>query len=156
MQKAEWPSKELIRESRPLRRSVGYYCTKRRVLVSIIANRQSKDPFDRPSPGLIKRLAAEARNDAKRRVFQDEAGPSDHERRQIMLAKARKYEAMRRGDYSGLTEKEIAEGVLDVGDTPLVMVDDPVRSLGRRERHRRVCCGSRGIGRGECGPRVQR
>lgn len=75
-----------------------------------------KDPFARPSPGLVKRLAAEARVDAKRRVFQDEVGgPSDEQRREIMLAKARKYEALQRGDYSGMTEKEIQESVIDVG-----------------------------------------
>jgi hypothetical protein len=32
-----------------------------------------------------------------------------------MLAKARKYEALKRGDYSGMTEKEIQESVIDVG-----------------------------------------
>ena len=75
----------------------------------------SKDPFDRPSPGLIKRLAAEARNDAKKRHFQDDPnGPSQDERRAILEAKARKYEQMSRGDYSGLTEKELAEAVIDV------------------------------------------
>lgn len=74
-----------------------------------------KDPFARPSPGLVKRLAAEARTDAKRRVFQDEGGPSEEQRREIMLAKAKKYEALRRGDLSGLTQKEIDESVIDVG-----------------------------------------
>lgn len=73
-----------------------------------------KDPFARPSPGLVKRLAAEARTDAKRRVFQDEGGPSEEQRREIMLAKAKKYEALRRGDLSGLTQKEIDESVIDV------------------------------------------
>ncbi|RXK35450.1 hypothetical protein M231_07305 [Tremella mesenterica] len=77
------------------------------------AKLESKDPFDRPSPGLIKRLAAEARNDAKRRHFQDEAGPSDEQRRRIMEAKAKKYEQLRRGDYSGMTERELAEAVID-------------------------------------------
>ena len=78
---------------------------------------ESKDPFDKPSPGLVKRLAAEARNDAKRRVFHDhEAGPSDEQRREIMLAKANKYEALKKGDYSGLSAKELEEGVLDVRD----------------------------------------
>ncbi len=60
-------------------------------------------------------MAAEARNDAKRRHFvDDEGGPSDEQRREIMLAKARKYDALRRGDLSGLSEKEIAESSIDV------------------------------------------
>jgi hypothetical protein len=75
---------------------------------------QTKDPFAKPSPGLVKRLAAEARNDAKRRHFQDEAGPSDEQRRANMEMKAKKYDAMRRGDYSGMNERELAEGVIDV------------------------------------------
>jgi len=76
---------------------------------------KDKDPFARPSPGLVKRLAAEARTDAKRRVFQDEdGGPSDEQRREIMLAKAKKYDALKRGDYSGMSEKEIQESVIDV------------------------------------------
>ncbi|WWD20278.1 hypothetical protein CI109_104754 [Kwoniella shandongensis] len=74
---------------------------------------KSKDPFDRPSPGLIKRLAAEARNDAKRRHFENTDGPSEEQRRVILKAKARKYEQFKKGDYSGLTEKEIAEAVID-------------------------------------------
>ncbi|EIW71548.1 hypothetical protein TREMEDRAFT_73338 [Tremella mesenterica DSM 1558] len=77
------------------------------------AKLESKDPFDRPSPGLIKRLAAEAKNDAKRRHFQDEAGPSDEQRRRILEAKAKKYEQLRRGDHSGMTERELAEAVID-------------------------------------------
>ena len=104
---------------------------------------ESKDPFDKPSPGLIKRLAAEARNHAKRRVFQDdEAGPSDEQRREIMLAKAKKYEALKKGDFSGLTTKELEEGVLDVSKPCLIRSSapigyqlTPVRSLaGRRRR----------------------
>jgi hypothetical protein len=75
---------------------------------------QSKDPFNRPSPGLVKRLAAEARSDAKRRHFQDAAGPSDEQRREILKAKAKKYDALRRGDFSGMTEKEVEESVIDV------------------------------------------
>ncbi|KAI9638966.1 uncharacterized protein MKK02DRAFT_41995 [Dioszegia hungarica] len=71
------------------------------------------DPFDRPNPGLVKRLAAEARNDAKRRNFGNDAGPSDEQRRLIMEEKARKYDALSRGDYSGLTERERAEAVID-------------------------------------------
>jgi hypothetical protein len=63
---------------------------------------------------LIKRVAAEARNDAKRRHFQDEGGPSDEQRREILGIKAEKYDAMRRGDYSALTDKELAESVVDV------------------------------------------
>ncbi|KAK8849650.1 hypothetical protein IAR55_004985 [Kwoniella newhampshirensis] len=74
---------------------------------------KSKDPFDRPSPGLIKRLAAEARNDAKRRNFFDIDGPTEEQRREILKAKARKYEQLKKGDYSGLTEKEMAEAVID-------------------------------------------
>lgn len=31
-----------------------------------------------------------------------------------MEKKAKKYDALRRGDYSGLTEKEMAEAVIDV------------------------------------------
>lgn len=73
-----------------------------------------KDPFAKPSPGLVKRLAAEARTDAKRRVFQDEGGPSEEQRREIMLSKAKKYDAIRRGDLSGLSKKEIEESVIDV------------------------------------------
>ncbi|WVQ79226.1 hypothetical protein IAT38_001322 [Cryptococcus sp. DSM 104549] len=75
--------------------------------------KQSKDPFDKPSPGLIKRLAREARNDAKARRFVDEDGPTEEERREILKAKAIKYEQMKRGDLSGLSEKEIKEAVID-------------------------------------------
>lgn len=75
---------------------------------------QPKDPFHRPSPGLVKRLAAEARNDARRRHFQDEAGPSDEQRREILQAKAKRYDAMRRGDFTGMSEKEMAESAIDV------------------------------------------
>ncbi|WVR08084.1 hypothetical protein IAU60_005130 [Kwoniella sp. DSM 27419] len=74
---------------------------------------KTRDPFDRPSPGLVKRLAAEARNDAKRRRFDDEAGPSEEQRQAILKAKARKYEAIRRGDLSGLTGKQLEEAVID-------------------------------------------
>ena len=64
---------------------------------------------------MVKRLANEAKVDARKRVFQeDEAGPSDEQRREIMLAKAKKYDALRKGDTSGLTKKELEEGVLDV------------------------------------------
>jgi large subunit ribosomal protein L24e len=80
-----------------------------------VADKQSKDPFARPSPGLVKRLAAEARYDAKRRRFDDDdAGPSDAERRRIMEAKAEKYERIRKGDLSGMTNKEIEDAALDV------------------------------------------
>ena len=48
-------------------------------------------------------------------MFQDEGGPSEERRREIMLAKTRKYEALSRGDLSGLTQKEIDESVIDVG-----------------------------------------
>ena len=75
---------------------------------------QLRDPFSRPSPGLVKRLATEARNDVKHRVFQDDSGPSDEQRHSNMIAKARKYDRMRRGDLSGLSEKELSESVLDV------------------------------------------
>lgn len=61
-------------------------------------------------------MAAEARNDAKRRHFHDEAGPSDERRREILRIKAEKYAAIRHGDYSALTEKEMAESVIDVSD----------------------------------------
>lgn len=88
------------------------------VYLFCVAHSQSKDPFDKPSPGLVKRLAAEARNEGSRRVFQDEAGPSDEQRRIIMLAKAEKYAAMKRGDFSGLTARELEEGVLDVRQPP--------------------------------------
>ncbi|ORY34772.1 hypothetical protein BCR39DRAFT_514630 [Naematelia encephala] len=74
---------------------------------------KSKDPFERPSPGLIKRLATEARNEEKQRHFQDDAGPSDEQRREILRKKAKRYEAMRRGDFSGLSEKELSESVID-------------------------------------------
>lgn len=79
------------------------------------ADGQSKDPFSKPSPGLIKRLAAESRYDAKRRRFSDDdAGPSDEQRRAIMEAKAAKYDRIRKGDLRGMTEKEIKEAALDV------------------------------------------
>ncbi|GMK55343.1 hypothetical protein CspeluHIS016_0203990 [Cutaneotrichosporon spelunceum] len=71
-----------------------------------------KDPFLRPSPGLVKRLAREARNDAKRRHFDDD-GPSDEQRRVILEAKARKYDALKRGDLSSFTERELAEANID-------------------------------------------
>ncbi|ODN72929.1 hypothetical protein L202_08344 [Cryptococcus amylolentus CBS 6039] len=71
------------------------------------------DPFLKQSPGLVKRLAAEARNDAKRRRFADEDGPDEEQRREILKAKARKYEQIQRGDYSGLSKKEIEEAVID-------------------------------------------
>ena len=82
---------------------------------------KSKDPFARPSPGLVKRLAAEARYDAKRRRFDgDDAGPSDAERQRIMEAKAERYDRTKKGDLSGMTEREIKEAALDVGHlTPL-------------------------------------
>ncbi|WVF68486.1 hypothetical protein IAT40_003253 [Kwoniella sp. CBS 6097] len=74
---------------------------------------KSRDPFDRPSPGLVKRLAAEARNDAKRRRFDNEDGPNEEQRQAILKAKAKKYEAIRRGDFSGLNGKELEEAVID-------------------------------------------
>ncbi|WOO83982.1 putative protein [Vanrija pseudolonga] len=73
---------------------------------------KEKDPFLRPSPGLVKRLAREARNDAKQRHF-DASGPSDEQRRAILEAKARKYDQLARGDYSGLSERELAEATID-------------------------------------------
>jgi large subunit ribosomal protein L24e len=82
----------------------------------LTAQAKSKDPFARPSPGLVKRLAAEARYDAKRRRFDgDDAGPSDAERQRIMEAKAKRYDRIKRGDLSGMTEREIKEAALDVG-----------------------------------------
>ncbi|ALO69294.1 hypothetical protein CNG02930 [Cryptococcus deneoformans JEC21] len=74
---------------------------------------KSRDPFNKPSPGLVKRLAAEARNDAKRRRFDDEGGPTEEERREILKAKAKKYEQIKKGDFSGLSQKEIEEAVID-------------------------------------------
>ncbi|KIR68149.1 hypothetical protein I314_01643 [Cryptococcus bacillisporus CA1873] len=74
---------------------------------------KSRDPFDKPSPGLVKRLAAEARNDAKRRRFDNDAGPTEEERRDILKAKAKKYEQIKKGDFSGLSQKEIEEAVID-------------------------------------------
>ncbi|WVW86963.1 hypothetical protein I302_109019 [Kwoniella bestiolae CBS 10118] len=74
---------------------------------------KKKDPFDRPSPGLIKRLAAEARNDARARRFADEDGPNEEQRREILKAKARRYAAIRRGDFSGMSQKEMEEAVID-------------------------------------------
>ncbi|WWC92755.1 uncharacterized protein L201_007714 [Kwoniella dendrophila CBS 6074] len=74
---------------------------------------KSKDPFDRPSPGLVKRLAAEARNDAKSRRFAQEDGPSEEQRQQILKAKAKKYQAIRKGDFSGMSQKEMEEAVID-------------------------------------------
>ncbi|BEI84962.1 hypothetical protein CcaverHIS002_0503630 [Cutaneotrichosporon cavernicola] len=71
-----------------------------------------KDPFLRSSPGLVKRLAREARNDARRRHF-DNDGPSDEQRRAILEAKALKYDALKRGDLSGFTERELAEANID-------------------------------------------
>lgn len=80
-----------------------------------------RDPFAKPSPGLVKRLAREAKSDSRKRVFQDEpGGPSDEQRRDIMEMKARKYEAFKRGDFSGMTEKERMESVIDVRHIPLV------------------------------------
>ncbi|WWC65815.1 uncharacterized protein I303_108437 [Kwoniella dejecticola CBS 10117] len=74
---------------------------------------KSKDPFDRPSPGLVKRLAAEARNDAKARRFAEEDGPSEDQRKAILRAKARKYAAIRKGDFTGMSQKEMEEAVID-------------------------------------------
>ncbi|OCF35207.1 hypothetical protein I317_02277 [Kwoniella heveanensis CBS 569] len=74
---------------------------------------KSRDPFDRPSPGLVKRLAAEARNDAKRRRLDSGDGPNEEQRQAILKAKAKKYQAIRRGDFSGLSGKELEEAVID-------------------------------------------
>lgn len=79
-----------------------------------IIPQQSRDPFDKPSPGLVKRLAAEARNDAKRRRFDNDGGPTEEERRDILKAKAKKYEQIKKGDFSGLSQKEIEEAAIDV------------------------------------------
>ncbi|WRT69663.1 uncharacterized protein IL334_006653 [Kwoniella shivajii] len=75
---------------------------------------KTKNPFDRPSPGLVKRLAAEARNDAKSRRFAEEDGPNEDQRKEILKAKAKKYAAIRKGDLSGMTQKEMEEAVIDV------------------------------------------
>jgi large subunit ribosomal protein L24e len=74
---------------------------------------KERDPFLRPSPGLVKRLAREARNDAKRRVFDDDT-VNDEQRRAILEAKTRKYDALKRGDLSGFSERELAEAAIDV------------------------------------------
>ncbi|WVO17185.1 hypothetical protein L204_104877 [Cryptococcus depauperatus] len=98
---------------------------------------KSKDPFDRPSPGLIKRLAAEARNDAKRRHFQDEGGPGEEERKEILKAKARKYESIKRGDYSGLTKKEWEEAVIDfekLGESSIYSSDEDESAVPAKKR----------------------
>ena len=39
-----------------------------------------------------------------------------------MEAKAEKYERIRRGDLSGMSEKEIKEAALDVGHPPVLMI----------------------------------
>lgn len=75
---------------------------------------KSKDQFDRPSPGLVKRLAREARADAKTRHFTDGSGVNEEQRRLIMEAKAKKYDALKRGDLEGFTERELAEANIDV------------------------------------------
>jgi large subunit ribosomal protein L24e len=81
-----------------------------------VAEREkARDPFLRPSPGLVQRLAREARADAKRSVFDDDP-VDDSQRRTILEDKARKYAALKRGDTSGFTEKELAEVALDVSD----------------------------------------
>jgi large subunit ribosomal protein L24e len=71
--------------------------------------RLNTNQFDKPSPGLVKRLAHEARNEDKRSFVGD-----DKSTRANLEAKALKYEAMSRGDFSGLTERELAEVVVDV------------------------------------------
>jgi large subunit ribosomal protein L24e len=73
--------------------------------------RLTTNQFDKPSPGLVKRLAHEARNEDKRSFVGDELSKST---RANLEAKAIKYEAMSRGDFSGLTERELAEVVVDV------------------------------------------
>ncbi|RSH86548.1 uncharacterized protein EHS24_004816 [Apiotrichum porosum] len=73
----------------------------------------SKDPFNRPSPGLVKRLAQQARSDAKRRVFSDTDGVDEDTRRAIMEQKARRYEQLAKGDFSGMSEREMAEAAID-------------------------------------------
>jgi hypothetical protein len=40
-----------------------------------------------------------------------------------MLAKARKYSAMQRGDYSEMSERDLAEGVIDVGSSRMKDTD---------------------------------
>lgn len=62
---------------------------------------------------MVKRLAAEARNESKR-VFEDEAGPSDERRREILLAKARKYDQLSKGDFTGISERDLADAAIDV------------------------------------------
>lgn len=75
---------------------------------------QSKDKFARPSPGIIKRMAMEARNDMNRKHLAHISKASEEQRQEIMRIKAEKYEKLRRGEYGSLTEKELAEATVDV------------------------------------------
>ncbi|KAL7425136.1 hypothetical protein Q5752_000824 [Cryptotrichosporon argae] len=72
-----------------------------------------KTPFDKQSPGLLNRLAAEARNDAKKRHFANDSDMSEQQRCEVLEAKARRYDALSRGDFSGMTEKDLAEATID-------------------------------------------
>ncbi|KAI5453607.1 hypothetical protein NCC49_005431 [Naganishia albida] len=73
----------------------------------------SRDKFARPSPGIIKRMAMEARNDMNRKHLAHISKASEEQRQEIMRIKAEKYEKLRRGEYGSLTEKELAEATVD-------------------------------------------
>ncbi|KAJ9103949.1 hypothetical protein QFC21_002412 [Naganishia friedmannii] len=73
----------------------------------------SKDKFARPSPGIIKRMALEARNELNRKHLAHISKASEEERQQIMRIKAEKYDKLKRGDYGVLSEKELAEITVD-------------------------------------------
>ncbi|KAJ9120118.1 hypothetical protein QFC22_003016 [Naganishia vaughanmartiniae] len=73
----------------------------------------SKDKFARPSPGIIKRMALEARNELNRKHLAHISKASEKERQEIMRIKAEKYDKLKRGDYGVLSEKELAEITVD-------------------------------------------
>lgn len=86
---------------------------------SLTAMLQSKDKFARPSPGIIKRMAMEARNDLNRKHLAHISKASEEQRQEILRIKAEKYEKLRRGDYGNLSEKELAEVTVDVSRSRL-------------------------------------
>lgn len=59
-------------------------------------------------------MALEAKNEMKERRFNDSNRVSEDQRTEIMRIKAQKYEALRRGEYGALTDKELAECTIDV------------------------------------------
>ncbi|KAJ9091045.1 hypothetical protein QFC19_009282 [Naganishia cerealis] len=73
----------------------------------------SKDKFARPSPGIIRRMALEARNELNRKHLAHISKASEEQRQEIMRIKAEKYDKLKRGDYGVLTEKELAEITVD-------------------------------------------